>query len=221
MKLSQNAHQRLMLVLFLGLDVYRILIGSFYSIFVPQICPDFKHVPANTTMTYHTCTLEDNVTDLTVYNKAVIGLNAVTALLMAYAFIEEVRREEWMIKHLDVDAKKADDNLVTEIVPYTKMKGTLLRKNRQYRNVFYAVAAMNTLNVITSAVLVAEYFDGLKTVTTFLTNGLLIVLRIYKSIQISRTCEKEMKAQSVFLAEQTTFNTIDAAYRKEEESPTA
>ena len=164
-------------------------------------------------MTYHTCTLEDNVTDLTPYNKAVIALNAITAALMAAAFIVEVRREAWMIKHLDVDSKKADDNLIHEIEPYTKMKISFLRKNHHYKNIFYAVAAANILNVITSAVLVADYFDGLKTVTTFLTNGLLIVLRITKSIQISQTCEKEMKALSAYLSEQTSYNTIDPAYR--------
>ena len=206
-----------MITLFLALDTYRIIIGSFFSIFVPQSCPDYKHPQitngTSTAMTYHTCTLEDNVTDLTPYNKAVIALNAITAALMAAAFIVEVRREAWMIKHLDVDSKKADDNLIHEIEPYTKMKISFLRKNHHYKNIFYAVAAANILNVITSAVLVADYFDGLKTVTTFLTNGLLIVLRITKSIQISQTCEKEMKALSAYLSEQTSYNTIDPAYR--------
>jgi hypothetical protein len=214
-----------MMALFLALDTYRILIGSFYSIFVPQTCPDYKEpLRLNGTevaMTYHTCTLEDNVSDLTTYNKAVIGLNALTAACMAVAFIIEVRRENWMIKHLDVDAKKADDNLATEIVTYDRLKASLLRKNHQYKVAFYVVGATNVMNLITSAVLVADYFDGLKTVTTFLTNALLIVLRITKSIQISRTCEKEMKAQSVFLSEQTTFNTIDAAYRLPEPEPKA
>ncbi len=214
MKISQNAHQRLMITLFLALDTYRIIIGSFFSIFVPQSCPDYKHsLITNGTMTYHTCTLEDNVTDLTTYNKGVIGLNAITAALMAAAFIVEVRREAWMIKHLDVDPKKADNNLIGEIESYDKMKASFLRKNHHYKMIFYAVAAANILNVLTSAILVADYFDGLKTVTTFATNGLLIVLRITKSIQISRTCEKDMKALSAYLAEQTAYNTIDPAYR--------
>lgn len=225
MRISQNTHQRLMMTLFLALDTYRILIGSFYSIFVPQSCPDHKEpLRLNGTevpMTYHTCTLADNVTDLTTYNKAVIGLNALTAAFMAVAFIIEVRRENWMIKHLDVDSKKADDNLATEIEAYDRLKVSLLHKNHHYKVAFYVVGVANVMNIITSAVLVADYFDGLKTVTTFLTNALLIVLRISKSIQISRTCEKEMKAQSVFLSEQTTFNTIDTAYRLPEPEPKA
>ena len=216
MKLSQNSSQRLALALFLALDTYRVLIGSFYSIFVPQSCPDHKHpLIANGTaipMTYHTCTLADNVTDLTTYNKAVIGLNALTALCMAVAFVVETRRENWIIKHLDVDPKKSDDNLKTEIVAYDRIKASLLRKNKHYMVAFYTVGAFNALNLICSAVLVADYFDGLKTITTFLTNALLIVLRVSKSIKISRTCEHEMKAQSVFLSEPTTFNTIDPKY---------
>ncbi len=215
---SQNTNQRLMLILFLGLDAYRILIGSFYSIFVPQTCPDHKHpLIVNGTevaMTYHTCTLADNVTDLTDYNTAVIAFNAATAALMTVAFIFEVRRENWMIKHLDVDPKKADINLITEIEDYAHMKVSFLKKNRRYRNIFYVVAATNIINIALSLGLMVLYFDGLKTVTTFATNSLLIVVRVVKSIQLSRQCETEMKALSVYMSEAVNFNTIDPKYRK-------
>jgi hypothetical protein len=219
MKLSQNVEQRLMLVLFLLLDTYRILIGSFYSIFVPQSCPDFKHTPVNATMTYHTCTLEDNISDLSTLNEATIGINAATATLMIVAFIFEVRRENWMIKHLDVDPKKADTNLITEIEAYPHLKVAFLQKNRRYRNIFYAVAVINTINIAVSAALVGDYFDGLKTITTFLTNALLIVLRIVKSIQLSKRSEAQMKALSVYISEPTTFNTIDPKFRLEDAEP--
>jgi len=45
--------------------------------------------------------------------------------------------------------------------------------------------------------------------TTFLTNALLIFMRVQKSLSIAKTCEKELKAQSVFLLEPVAFNTID------------
>lgn len=217
MKLTQNTEQRLLLVFLVLLDTYRIVIGSFYSIFVPQSCPDFEHAPANTTMTYHTCTLKDNISDLSILNEATIGINAATAALMIIAFVFEVRRENWMIRHLDVDSKKADTNLITEIEAYPHLKVAFLHKNRRYRNIFYAVAAANTINIAVSIALVADYFDGLKTITTFLTNALLIVLRIFKSIQLSRRSEAQMKALSVYISEPTTFNTIDPKFRLEDQ----
>ena len=85
-------------------------------------------------MTYHTCTLADNVSDLTDYN-------ATTAVLMAVAFIFEVRRENWMIKHLDVDPAKPDINLATEIQAYDKLRTSFAA----------VVGAANTINIVMSA----------------------------------------------------------------------
>jgi hypothetical protein len=223
MKISQNNVQRLTVILFMALDTYRILIGSFYSVFVPQICPDkpthafngtqYYGYSNSTEMGYHACTLEDNVTDLTDYNKFVLACNAFTAFLMLIAFIVEFRRENWIINHLDVDHTKPDSNLRTEIEGYTKMKKSITAKNLRYRIVFSSVGVVSLINCIVSAALMAYYFDGLKTVTTFITNTLLIGMRIMKSISVARTCQIEMKAQSVNLSEPTTFNTIDEKYR--------
>jgi hypothetical protein len=222
MNISQNNSQRLTVILLMTLDSYRIIIGSFYSIFVPQICPDKPTHSFNgtnyyygnsTEIQYHACTLEDNVTDLTDFNKFVLAFNAFTALLMLIAFIVEFRRENWIINHLDVDATKPDSNLRVEIEGYTKMKKSITRKNVRYLTIFISVGIVSLINCAVSAALIAFYFDGLKTVTTFLTNTLLIGMRIVKSINVARTCQLEMKAQSVNLSEPTTFNTIDTKYR--------
>jgi hypothetical protein len=223
--ITQNCQQRTLITLFLLLDAYRVLIGSFYTLFVPQSCPDKPilvfYNTTNTTLleqpnTFHPCTLEDNVTDLTLLNEAALSLNAATCFFMVIGFILEYRREQWMVKHLEVDPKKSDNNLVTEIESYEKMKKSLKNKNRDFRNIFAFVGVMSAINIICSGFLVYEYYDGFKTTTTFITNTLLILMRVSKSISISQTCEKEMKAQSVYLTEPTTFNTIDPAYKKEE-----
>jgi hypothetical protein len=223
MKISQNNAQRLTVILLMTLDSYRIVIGSFYSVFVPQICPDKpSHIfngtnyyghQNSTEIGYHACTLEDNVTDLSDFNKFVLACNAFTAFLMLIAFIIEFRRENWIINHLDVDHSKPDSNLRTEIEAYSKMKNSIQRKNIRYLVVFTSVGIVSLINCAVSAALMAFYFDGLKTVTTFLTNTLLIGMRITKSIQVARTCQHEMKAQSVNLSEPATFNTIDEKYR--------
>jgi hypothetical protein len=230
MKLSQNNIQRLTVILFMSLDTYRIIIGSFYSIFVPQLCPDHPLTTFNSTQyfnnnstsqTYHACTLYDNVTDLTDFNKYVLAFNSFTALITLIAFFIEFRRENWIINHLDVDATKPDSNLRTEINNYVKMKNSIIRKNQIYFRIFVCVGVLSILNCISSGILIAMYFDGLKTVTTFVTNSLLIGMRISKSLQVARTCQIEMKAQSVNLSEQTTFNTIDDKYRIKQQSNVA
>ncbi len=222
MKISQDTSQKFLVAALLALDLYRILIGSFYTIFVPQSCRDkIEGVPDELVTTYRKCTLKDNVTDLTMLNKAALGINAVTALVTLVGFALEYRRERWMISHLEVDSKKADDNLIHEIDAYPKMKTSFLKKNKDYHRVFIVISAVSILNAIVSAVLVADYFDGLKTVTTFLTNSLLIGARTAKSIQIATRCDKQMKALSPYLSEPTSFNTIDPQYLLEDKKPEA
>lgn len=213
-KLTQDSTQRAMITLFLTLDAYRVIIGTFYTLFVPQLCPDTHLVPRPDPMTYHQCTLEDNVTDLTLLNKAALGLNAATCFFMVIGFIQEYRREQWMVKHLEVDPHKPDTNLAIEIQSYEKLRDSLRAKNHLYRQLFTLIGLLSATNIICSGFLVYEYYDGFKTTTTFITNTLLILMRVSKSITISRTCEMEMKAQSVYLTEPTTFNTIDPDYRK-------
>ena len=200
MKITQDSQQKAMITLFLVLDAYRIVIGSFYSLFVPQLCGD------------HTCSIQENVTDLNLINKAALGINAVTCFAMIVAFAIEYRREVWIVKHLEVDPKKPDTNLVTEIETYPKLKISLQSKNFHYRNSFYTVALLSLINIAISGVLVFDYYDGVKTATTYATNTLLILQRVIKSISIARTCQKELKAQSVYLLEPVTFNTIDPDY---------
>lgn len=228
MKVSQNVYQKAMIFVFMGLDIYRILIGSFFSIFVPQRC-DVKNtiVGSNSTtvevVTSHTCELKENISDLTSYNWFVLGLNAFTALSIAIAFIWEFKRETWMVNHLDVNPEKPDNNLDDELslkneedkpIPkYESMKASLLKKNKIYYYLFLTVGLAVMLNFGFSLALMIIYYDGFKTMTTFFTNALLIFMRVQKSLSIAKTCEKDLKAQSVFLSEPVAFNTIDEKYR--------
>lgn len=212
MKLSQDTQQRLLAILYLVLDSYRIIVGSFFSIFVPQACEDIPSLK-NDTQTFHTCSFEDNTTNLTLYNKYVLIFNALTAGVLVASFVIEFRREHWLIKHLDVNPKKPDNNLAEEMKTHTVLSTTLHKLNRDYYIVLLVTAVMNLINAVSSAILMTYYYDGFKTTTTFITNGLLIVLRLVKSIQIARTCQNESKAQSAYLLEPTTFNVIEDKYR--------
>jgi hypothetical protein len=231
MKVSQNVYQKFMIFALMGLDIYRILIGSFFSIFVPQRCDvkvNFNSTTVNSTETFtvdssHTCELKENISNLTSYNWFTLGFNGLTALSIAIAFIWEFKRETWMVNHLDVNPEKPDNNLDDEldmkndenkfIEKYQSMKQSLLWKNKVYYYLFLTVAITATLNFGFSLALMILYYDGFKTMTTFFTNALLIFMRVQKSLSVAKTCEKELKAQSVFLSEPVAFNSIDEKYK--------
>lgn len=214
MKINQDFLQSVSVFGLLLLDMYRILVGSLFSIFVPQACTDHSQIQINSTaLIPHSCSFEENTSDLSPLNQLVLIINAISAAFMAYGFIIEFRRERYMITHFEVDPSLPDNNLATEIEAYGGIKKSLIAKNKHYKQVFYTIGVLNIANFILSGILISEYYLDFKTATTFATSVLLIVMRLNKSIQISRICAKEMKAQSVYLLEPTTFNTIDPDYK--------
>lgn len=76
--------------------LYSVMMASMLCVFVPQKCPTGK-----------TCTFKENVTDLTTFNKIVLSFNAAAAFSLLLGQLLYVRRETWMIKHLDTDPGEA------------------------------------------------------------------------------------------------------------------
>ena len=72
---------------------------------------------------------------------------------------------------------------------------------------------MNIINLIISSILIHQYFDGYKTVTSILTNIFLIVDKIYTAIHISHKSVLETLPYSAYMKDYIIFNTIDKKYK--------
>ena len=185
------------------------MIGSFYSLFVPQSCPDKVFITNTTTISSHTCTLSENFTDLTNYNWAVLISNAVTAAVLLFAFAYEYYREDWMVDQFDYDPNKPDNNLEKEIEAYPDLKDKFITISYRYYVIFLVTAVCNLVNMILSAVLIFYYYyNGNQSITTFITNTIVILTRLIKSINMSQLNKDRIKAQSVFLTQQMEFNIV-------------
>lgn len=198
--LSSSTIERISIVAYLLLDIYRVCIGSFYTLFIPQLCTDEKGS--------HICTMYENTSNLSPFDATALGMNACTAFLMMFAFAFEFYRENWMVTNLAMDDAKSDDNLSEEIERYAKLKEEFLRINRFYHQLFAFVILVNCTNIVLSGIRVSHFYDGFQTLTNFGTNTLIVVLRIVKSYEISHIHRNHIKAQSVFLFESVTFNSI-------------
>lgn len=202
---------KLLLIWYVVLDTYRVFIGSFYSVFVPQLCD------SNTNN--YTCSIADNFTNLSIYNKFVLSFNVIAAFVLIVAFIFEYYREHWIRKHFDKDEAKPVDNLETEIQSYKYIKNKLLQINYIYFLLFNMATICSVINIIISGFLIGQYYGGLQTATTFITNTLIISFRLIKTLEISYIHRDNIHrdnttAKSVFLLVPTQFNIISPAFQR-------
>lgn len=209
MRISHDTIQKVSIVFTLIISSYTVIIGSFYCLFVPQACPDKVFVTNTTNVSTHTCSLNENFTDLTTYNWVVLIFNAVTAFVLLVAFAYEYYREDWMVDQFDADETKPDNNLEKEIENYPEIKQKFIEISYRYYILFLLTAIFNIVNMVLSAILIFYYYyDGNQSITTFITNTIIIVTRLVKSIKMSQIQPNRIKAESVFLTEQVEFNIV-------------
>jgi len=214
---------------FLLVAAYTCFISSFFAVFVPQKCANTYYVGtanatgvvplgslgctlAGGTLTcYHDCTFAENTyVDIDPFNILVLVVNGISAVLMLAGFFVELHRERWMILHLDVDAGKADDNLAVDFKFVPSLEKRLLNINGHYFRVFVAITVVQVANVILSGFLIFSptFYNGYRSITTFLTNFVLLAQRLSTSVLVSRAGYSKVLAQSINLVENMTFNVV-------------
>ena len=92
------------------LEFYKILMGTFLTIFVPRDCGS------------RVCTLTDNYKDDEIFHRCVFILNCVSFFTVMVLYYSEIKRENWCITYLDIDENKSLENLDTEIERYPEIK---------------------------------------------------------------------------------------------------
>ena len=103
MKLDVDNKQRLMTFLSMSLEFYKVVMGTFLVVFVPQKCED------------GVCNMTDNFFNGTILNSAGNICNFVTFTSVGTLYFIELKRENWCIKYLDIDDSISTNNLDEEI----------------------------------------------------------------------------------------------------------
>lgn len=201
MKLTVDSKQRITTLLLMCLEFYKVIMGTFLIVFVPQNC--------NGTI----CTATENFFkegDLyfggNVCNFATFG--AIGTL-----YFIELRRENWCIQYLDIDDEKSTNNLDMEIEAYPKYKKEMNRLNNNYVNATYFAVFMMCINFIVSGFTVYQTNTGTNSITSFISFFLLVSMKLYNAWSVGRLSIKDERANSAYMKEPKTYNTIDSDYR--------
>jgi hypothetical protein len=195
---SQDFQQKTNMVISVSLELYRVIISSLLLIFVPQKCDD------------HVCSLMENLhTDNIKYTSALI-INYITAISFFIMYICEIRREEKLIKLLEVNNTISTDNesVGKRLSIFSEEKrNKIFNIDRDYQYASYAVMCIYMLNIIFSGIVIHDYTLGNQTLIIFLTNLLFMITKL-SNVYIIINTDKNIFF-SAYLNTKVQFNDID------------
>lgn len=200
---EQDSSQRMAYIFIVAMEIYRCLVSSLLILFVPQLCGD------------HACTYQENVEvtgTLAEKRLYIAGLFFNFTLLATFIilFMIEVIREERLIKYLEVNPKVKSDNAsvgsVLKLLAADE-RHSLRTIQMAYKVVSRMCTALFVVNTIISGIILHQYSAGNQTNSTFVTNILFMVTKIYE-VYNSTAAEKNI-FYSAFLKSKIQYNALD------------
>ena len=203
MKITQDTEQRLKTCAIFFLELYKISMGTFLTIFVPRSCSD------------GVCTITENIYNNGLYHQFAMCFNAITFILFLNFYKNELQRENWCIEYLDIEPNKSNENLDTEIEKYPLLKKEMILLNMSYENSTIACSAIHVMNVGISLGDILNNWAGSASLTPMISFIILVSMKLYNAYVISNEAINTERAYSAYLSNPETYNTIDEDYRKE------
>ncbi len=202
MKLTLDTKQRITSGFTFLLEFYKVLMGSFITLFVPQKCDD------------HICSLKENLAGEDIFQTFCVTLNFLSCLMLMELYMIELKRENWCITYLDIDPKQPNNNLDTEIEEYPKIKEDMKTINVKYKKRAIICVGAQGLNILLSTINAGLNWAGPIALGPLISYIILMLTKLYNTYFISTTSLKKERAYSAYLTTSKTYNTIDEDHKK-------
>ncbi len=203
MKIKTDNKERIITGSLFLIELFRILMGTCLSVFVPHMCE--KDV----------CTVLYNIKDNDdIYHRVTLAMNLISLLVFLVFYGFETHRENWCIKHLDMDKSKSPINLDTEIESYPEIKVAMHSLNKKYKTITIICGGTQIVNITMSVVDIALAWAGFASITPLLSYVMLIVLKLQTSYGIASKSLLKERALSAYMRSAKIYNTIDADFKK-------
>jgi hypothetical protein len=205
---SQDFQQKSNMVISVSLELYRVMVSSLLLLFVPQKCGD------------HICSLNENIDKTDPLYKTGFIINYITVAAFVIMYIVEIRREEKLIKLLEVNNTISTDSQSVEnriqIFPeYKKQQLYNVVRNYQYAGYFAIVVFI--INTIYSWRIIYINSLGNQTLLNFVTNILFMFSKLSNVLVIIHT--ENHVYLSAYLNTKVQFNDIDPREIRKLKSP--
>ena len=185
-------------------EIFKVAMASFLALSVVQNCEG------------EVCSYDQNVKRESGYGNFVISVNIINVVAFAILYFFEFNREMFLIEYLDIDKRKGDYHLPKVLNEYSDIKKRLKKYNHAYYVATRSVLLLTAINWILSGILVIGSYYSFKTITSFVTNILLVITKLSDSHGVSKESHQNDYGLSAYIKEYTSFNVIDKDHLKEE-----
>ena len=195
---DQDFNQKVNVASTLVLEIYRVLMGAFLVLFVPQKCDDTI------------CSLTQNMNRDDTLSQITLGFNAFTMLAFLGLYFVEVKRENKLINYLEVNRfTPVDNESVGESLEKlsTIKKQNILDYDGYYQKAGYFSTGSFIINAVLSSIVVYSHYLDNKTLTVYLTNLLFMGMKVVDVYSTVNT--KKNIFYSAYLKNKVQFNDVD------------
>jgi hypothetical protein len=198
--INQDFKQRIKVAGLFLLQIYKVTTGTMLSLFVPQACGD------------QICSLQENFDNADGYHKTVVYVNMFSMVTFCSYYLVELKREAWAIKYLDVDNDKPDNALKEIIRNDVTLDKRMDALNALYYRTLLLTCGTYGINLALSAKLVNDGYHSSSTLSCFLSFSLLVLMKLYNSLEVARQSVNDDKMTSAYMSEFISFNVLDSDY---------
>ena len=203
MKISDNRKEKCTTVMILGLEAFKVFMACMLSLFVSQKCDD------------HVCNISDKFHDHTWENHTVLGFNFVTLVAFLIGYNIEYMREQYIIHHFNTNPKLSDHNIMKIISQEPNVQTQLLMWNKRFYYITLLSIGLGVVNFGASGLFICYYhYNGTRTLTSLVTNVLLVSNTVYSNYKISKKSHQKVFALSSSRLEPISYNDFDDKIKK-------
>ena len=199
---DENFQQRLNISSTILVELYRMITSSLLILFIPQSC--HKQL----------CTISENLYSKQKLYNAGLAFNFLTLFTFTMLYAIEIKRENRLIKYLDVNPNLPMSNeavkTTLECISVDK-KNKILSIDKQYQIISYISIGIFAINSLISGIVVFEYYLGGQTTTTLFTSILFMATKLISIYNIANTAKNIF--YSAYLKSNVQFNDLDKKYK--------
>ena len=188
---TQNQNECVKSMGSLGIELFKVSMACFLSIFVPQRCGS------------ETCAVVDFADP---FRTTVLGMNFFTFIGCMYAYLVECQREKYIIHNFDTSDDIADAGLV---IHDPAISSSLKRHNVRFLRTTSVVSLAMFLNIAVSIVFLAFHYDGATTLTSGLSYVLVVVTMLFDNYTVAKKSVNEHAAISSVAKEFVSYNIVE------------
>ena len=195
---KENRKETINTIISLGLEGFKVFMSCLLLLFVSQKCGN------------HECSINEKIFEDFIYSKIVLFLNFITLVIFISVYSIEFYRERFIIKHFNDNNKYADDRIkhIIHFEPNIKQNLTLWNKRFYYGTI--TAIGFGIINFIISGQFIYAYhYNGAKSMTTIVTNILLVSNSLSSNLRISKKSFKNCLALSSTRLEPISYNEFD------------